>query len=558
MSHYRALLVGNSHYPKDPANLPDLNGPLNDVSRLGEVLTDQHIGMFSPTDVTALTERDSYEIAAALEQFFNDATRDDVLLFYYSGHGVRSDDGSLLFLCGRNAQVDLKLATMVSSETVNRMICGCAAAAVVIVLDCCYAGAFKSGEFAADLRGKGRFVLTAGRAKDRALDADRITEASRFTGHLLRGLRGEALLPGFNHVSISDLYRYVHRRMVEDGSIIPVRYFDGEGDIALTRHAIAKVTQPSGTGLSVSETRIDLGDVYPDDVLPVEHVRVAARGPDGMAVGWTAQTEADWVSLRQVDSHLEMIVAPRPGNTRANVVVRNEQSGETQTIRIVARIAVPAAAPPSPTTAAQPSPLARGHAAEPEPPPMMEREAAPPLAPPQHLVPTAAEVDYYDISLAPTPAAKLTNPRYGTPFLPRAKWPDAVRSVIRASRYDWSILQQTNERARNACGVEPTEQTVALLSLDNEATILFTDKAMYWIHGAVSAITYNDFPRRAFSSDSTNVFLGNEVSRPAGSEAATIASLLSEVREALMTSPSVLDKLILKFDGRAERSSGLG
>lgn len=38
---YRALLIGNSHYPDDPGNLPDLKGPINDVSALGRALAEE-------------------------------------------------------------------------------------------------------------------------------------------------------------------------------------------------------------------------------------------------------------------------------------------------------------------------------------------------------------------------------------------------------------------------------------------------------------------------------------------------------------------------------------
>src|SRR4029450_1941012 len=120
---YRALLVGNWHYPDDPANLPDLKGPVNDVSGLAQALADPDVGLFAPADITMLTERASHEIAAEMEAFFADASRTDLLFVYYSGHGLTADDGSLL-LCGRNARTDRKLATTVSAEPVNPMIPG--------------------------------------------------------------------------------------------------------------------------------------------------------------------------------------------------------------------------------------------------------------------------------------------------------------------------------------------------------------------------------------------------------------------------------------------------
>ncbi|MFI5898503.1 caspase family protein [Actinoplanes sp. NPDC051513] len=231
---YRALLIGNSHYPDDPDNLPDLKGPINDVSGLGRVLSGNLTSLFSPTDITLLTDRPSYEISAELEELLTGATRDDVLLIYYSGHGITADNGSLL-LCARNTRTDRKLTTTISAETITRMTDQSAAAITVIVLDCCYAGAFKGGDVASELAGRGRYVLAATRSSDRAADAEHSTGFSRFTAYLLRGLEGAAARPGAQYVTVSDLYHYLRRRMAEDGPLVPQRRFDGDGDPALAR-----------------------------------------------------------------------------------------------------------------------------------------------------------------------------------------------------------------------------------------------------------------------------------------------------------------------------------
>ncbi|WP_433303367.1 caspase family protein [Actinoplanes sp. CA-030573] len=164
---YRALLIGNSHYPDDPGNLPDLKGPVNDVSALGRALAEEPTALFAPADVRLLTDRQSYEIGAELEELLTSATRDEVLLIYYSGHGITADNGSLL-LCARNSRTDRRLATTLGAETISRMIDQSAAAATIIILDCCHAGAFKTADVAAELAGRGRYVLAATRSHDPA------------------------------------------------------------------------------------------------------------------------------------------------------------------------------------------------------------------------------------------------------------------------------------------------------------------------------------------------------------------------------------------------------
>jgi hypothetical protein len=244
---YRAILIGNSHYPKDPGNLQDLKGPINDVSALGRVLAEEPISLFSPADVKLLTDRESQEISAELEELLSSARRDDVLLVYYSGHGITADNGSLL-LCAHNTRTDLKVTTTVSAETITRMIDQSAAAITIIVLDCCYAGAFKTGDVAAELAGRGRYVLAATRARDRARDAEYGTGFSRFTAHLLRGIQGAAAQPGAPYVTVSDLYQYVHHSMAKDGPFVPQRSFDGDGDPALARTSPLTIKDPYPPG----------------------------------------------------------------------------------------------------------------------------------------------------------------------------------------------------------------------------------------------------------------------------------------------------------------------
>jgi uncharacterized caspase-like protein len=485
---YRALLVGNWHYPEDSANLPDLKGPLNDVSRLAGVLADPEVGMFTPGDVVTLTERASYEITAELEQFFAEATRQDVLLVYYSGHGITSDDGHLL-LCGRNTRTDRKLATTVSSETVNRMIQQCPAAAVVIMLDCCHAGAFKAGEFASELSGKGRFVLAASRSRDRAPDAEHATGMSRFTGHVLRALRGEAALPGSGHITLSDVYRYVHRQMTTEGQVIPQRRFDGDGEVAIARClSTVEVQVPT---LAVSETLIELGTVEPGETLPVERIHVTASGR------WTATTEADWVALTVQPSTVEISLSPRAGAERANVVVRNEETGETRTIRIVARVRAP-----------QPDP-------------------APQVAGTWVAAATATAVE-----ATQRRPSQLIRPELPVGWVLNASGMQGLESGPQTA------VSKVGKAARKAARVADSEANLALLSLPTGGVVFFTTRAMYWTdQGDHVAVAYREFPVRDFvARTSTHVDFGDGHPRLVGSRARELVALLESISARLTPS----------------------
>ena len=561
---YRALLIGNWHYPEDPANLPDLKGPLNDVSRLAELIADPGTGLFAPADIMALTERASHEITAELEQFFGDATRTDVLLVYYSGHGLTADDGSLL-LCGRNARTDRRLASTVSAETINRMMRSCAAAAIVIVLDCCHAGAFKSGEFAADLAGKGRFVLAASRTRDRAPDAEHATGLSRFTGHLLRGLRGEARPVGSDHITLSDVYRYVHRRMSEEGPVLPQRRFDGEGDIPLARTTTGSIPPVTG-GLLISEALIDVGEVRIGERLPSERVYVTARGPDGSPAPWRAETSADWVTLRSAGAYLEVDLAPRADTGRANIIVHNERTGEARTIRIIARtVSVPPAfaSPPAPPAAQTTSAEVRvpldagsgvitvarwyvrvGQAVE-------RGEAIADLYLDSNLDEEAEVVAPTDGTVLEMTAASgavvrpgdrlatvgASPPREATPTGPTE---DVVRAVLREHAVRLGIQlgpgTRADQAARTQSGYSPAEPTLGAIEFPSGGTVLFTTTSMILADGEISTeIRYRRFRAASFSAHGdgpalTHIDTGSGRQHHVGPVAAGLLDLLLDIQ----------------------------
>lgn len=317
---YRALLIGSSHYPEDPGNLPDLKGPINDVSALGRALAEEPISLFSPADVKILTDRQSYEISAELEELLTAARSDDLLLIYYSGHGITADNGSLL-LCARNTRTDRRLTTTVSAETITRMIDQSAAATTIIVLDCCYAGAFKTGDVAVELAGRGRYVLAATRSRDRALDAEHGTGFSRFTAHLLRGLRGAAAKPGAPYVTVSDLYQYLRRSMAEDGPYVPQRRFDGDGDPVVARTSPRSTQDLDSSSASQHDRRQPAADtaastprrrrrrgltvVTAAAVLAIAAgagAALATIGPPGGAVDGQAQTKGQASAIPPVPS----------------------------------------------------------------------------------------------------------------------------------------------------------------------------------------------------------------------------------------------------------------
>ncbi|HZD56072.1 MAG TPA: caspase family protein, partial [Anaerolineales bacterium] len=91
MGRRLALVIGNSIF-RDPT-LARLLTPDADVGGLADVLLDPEIGAFD--DVNLVVNMAASSIRRSISQFFANKTRDDLLLLYFSGHGVLDEYGRL-------------------------------------------------------------------------------------------------------------------------------------------------------------------------------------------------------------------------------------------------------------------------------------------------------------------------------------------------------------------------------------------------------------------------------------------------------------------------------
>jgi len=129
----RALLVGIDHY----AHMTDLAGCVDDALALQQMLSyhaDHGPNFACRTLLSPGAERLSRRVVlAALESLF---AFDDIVLFYYSGHGIPSADG--IYLTTEDGVPSLPGIQM---NDVLRLANASPAREVLLVLDCCYSGA---------------------------------------------------------------------------------------------------------------------------------------------------------------------------------------------------------------------------------------------------------------------------------------------------------------------------------------------------------------------------------------------------------------------------------
>jgi len=136
----------------------------------------------------------------------------------------------------------------VSSARINEFADASRARNVVIILDCCYAGAFRGGDFGDAVAGPGRYVLSSCRGTQLANDATVDNGTSYFTQHVVDGLLDAAVdHDGDGYVGFSDLYGYVDRRLRDAGKQIPQRRVDGDGDVRLAKRERKPVAEGTAT-----------------------------------------------------------------------------------------------------------------------------------------------------------------------------------------------------------------------------------------------------------------------------------------------------------------------
>ena len=251
-----ALIIANNEYADD--GLRRLRAPAHDAESLGEVLRSPDIGGF---DVKTLLNVPAHEATLAVEEFFADRAPDDLLLLHVSCHGLKDEGGDLYFAASNTLMRRLG-ATAIPANFVNRCMGRSRSRRIVLLLDCCYAGAFERGMVARagssavaieeQLGGRGRAVITASSAMEYAFEGGDLQDGndaspSVFTSALVEGLRtGNADRDQDGAVALDELYEYVYEKVrAETPNQTPGKWVFGvQGDLVIARRA-RPITSPA-------------------------------------------------------------------------------------------------------------------------------------------------------------------------------------------------------------------------------------------------------------------------------------------------------------------------
>ncbi|NET28995.1 GUN4 domain-containing protein [Okeania sp. SIO1I7] len=217
-----ALLIGVSEYlPEFPA----LPSTLKDVEAMKEVLGNSEMGGFD--DIKVLKNSNRQQIEEAIYDLFADRNKDDVLLFYFSGHGVKSREGNLFLATPqtRKGQRGIVTPTAVGASVLQGQMNDSYSQRLVVILDCCYSGAFTKGmtakgdeniDIQAELGGKGRAILMSSSAVQSSFESEG-SELSIYTKYLVEGINtGAADTDNNGKISADELHQYVSEKVYEE------------------------------------------------------------------------------------------------------------------------------------------------------------------------------------------------------------------------------------------------------------------------------------------------------------------------------------------------------
>lgn len=240
-----AIIIGVNKY-KHPDKLAELAGAENDAREIGDRLKDPNIGnfMIEKNHFLIGDEATCENIRRAINDVFYKPDPYDMVLFYFSGHGLADGVGNGFIspydmdptepiVCGINMN-ELKQIIIGSKNKKN----------IVMILDCCYGGVpTKFDKDATDykkviddnldaLSGEGKFVISATEADKKAREAEFTHENGdkhyhgAFTFHFLEGLDGKAAEGGTSEddtgfISLGKLINYTQEVMEKEGKQKP-------------------------------------------------------------------------------------------------------------------------------------------------------------------------------------------------------------------------------------------------------------------------------------------------------------------------------------------------
>lgn len=240
-----ALLIGIDNY-KSP-KIRDLQYSEADTRYLRDIL--YKFARFERNNTTVLlgSEATYARIKKEIYELGRKAKKDDLVFFYYSGHGTRvpdtdgnEEDGMDEAFCPYETEVN-DPSTVILDDELGHWFRRVKSEKIVIVLDCCFSGGAagralendhakglemagstasrgllnKDAElYAEDLSGQNKFIMTAAAADEQSYENPKLGHGI-FTYYIGEAIRGNADFDGDRLITSAEIFQYTKTKTIE-------------------------------------------------------------------------------------------------------------------------------------------------------------------------------------------------------------------------------------------------------------------------------------------------------------------------------------------------------
>lgn len=208
-----AVIIGISDYPRATQDLVFSD---DDANRLYNHLRSPEGGALPKTQIRKLVDKEATKtnILKASEEMFSKADKNDLVIFYYSGHGL--NNGFIPYDLHNNNSI-------VYHEELNQIFKSSRAKQKVIIADACHAGSLgyftekgvssPHNELSPSFYQKlyeteeGYAFILSSKPRELSYEHDGL-RSGVFSHFLIKGLKGGANLNGDDLINISELFKY--------------------------------------------------------------------------------------------------------------------------------------------------------------------------------------------------------------------------------------------------------------------------------------------------------------------------------------------------------------
>lgn len=222
-----ALLVGVGNYQKGLSALPSA---IKDAREMKQVLQHPDMGGFAQADITLLLNPNKDKMADTIYSLFANRNSDDLVLFYFSGHGAKDEKGNL-YIATPTTRTDQNKRvlphTAIDTSSIKQQMNDCSSRRQVVILDCCFSGAFLAKGLM--LGNKLWAVLTSSDTLEYSY-APEASELSIYTRYLVEGIKtGAGDLNNDGNISVDELYEYTKEKVQEASPKMNPLFDNGRG-----------------------------------------------------------------------------------------------------------------------------------------------------------------------------------------------------------------------------------------------------------------------------------------------------------------------------------------